>query len=115
MPTETTPAEWGTIPDVAERLKVSNKTVRRLIERGELRAERIGPRLIRVDMTQIGGQSPDPDARAEEYIRRVVAEAPPLTDAQRDRLAALLRAGSEPARTLRRPRAVDERIADGAA
>lgn len=30
----------------------------------------------------------------EEHIRRVVAEAPPLTDEQRDRIAALLRAGS---------------------
>lgn len=29
----------------------------------------------------------------EEHIRRVVAEAPPLTDEQRDRIAALLRAG----------------------
>ena len=29
----------------------------------------------------------------EEHIRRVVAEAPPLTDEQRDRIASLLRAG----------------------
>lgn len=29
--------------------------------------------------------------RLEEYVARVVAEAPPLTDAQRDRIAALLR------------------------
>ncbi|WP_193048194.1 hypothetical protein [Mycolicibacterium baixiangningiae] len=29
----------------------------------------------------------------EEYVRRVVSEAPPLTDEQRDRIAALLRAG----------------------
>lgn len=31
--------------------------------------------------------------KLEEHIRRVVAEAPPLTDEQRDRIAALLRAG----------------------
>lgn len=30
-------------------------------------------------------------ARMEDYVARVVAEAPPLTDAQRDRIAALLR------------------------
>lgn len=29
----------------------------------------------------------------EEYVRRVVSQAPPLTDEQRDRIAALLRAG----------------------
>lgn len=31
--------------------------------------------------------------RLEEYVTRVVAEAPPLTDEQRERIAALLRAG----------------------
>lgn len=30
-------------------------------------------------------------ARAEDYIRKLVDSAPPLTDAQRDRLAVLLR------------------------
>ena len=30
-------------------------------------------------------------ARLEDYVARVVAEAPPLTSAQRDRIAALLR------------------------
>jgi hypothetical protein len=32
--------------------------------------------------------------RLEEHVRKVVAEAPPLTPAQRDRIATLLRAGS---------------------
>lgn len=32
-------------------------------------------------------------ARLEDYIRRTVDEAPPLTREQRDRLAAILRAG----------------------
>ena len=31
--------------------------------------------------------------RLEEYVRKVVSEAPPLTDEQRDRIAAILRAG----------------------
>jgi excisionase family DNA binding protein len=35
------------IPDVADRLGISTKSVRRMIARGELRAHRIG-RLIRV-------------------------------------------------------------------
>lgn len=33
-------------------------------------------------------------ARAEEYVRQLVDTAPPLTDAQRDRLALLLRPGA---------------------
>lgn len=31
--------------------------------------------------------------KLEEYVTRVVAEAPPLTDEQRERIAGLLRAG----------------------
>lgn len=33
--------------------------------------------------------------RAEDYLRRVLAEAPPLTDEQRQRLASLLTAGAD--------------------
>lgn len=32
-------------------------------------------------------------ARLEDHVQRVLAEAPPLTDEQRERIAALLRAG----------------------
>lgn len=32
--------------------------------------------------------------RLEDHIRRVVSEAPPLTDAQRDRIATILRGGA---------------------
>ena len=35
-------------------------------------------------------------SRAEEYISRIVAEAPPLTDDQRSRIAALLQSGGDP-------------------
>lgn len=31
--------------------------------------------------------------RLEDHVRRVISEAPPLTDEQRDRIASLLRAG----------------------
>ena len=41
--------------------------------------------------------TPDTEARAATviagHVQRVVADAPPLTDAQRDRLTGLLRAG----------------------
>jgi hypothetical protein len=32
----------------------------------------------------------------EQYVLRVVAEAPPLSDEQRDRIAAILRGGDTP-------------------
>jgi hypothetical protein len=34
-----------------------------------------------------------PDERRAEYIRKLVAQAPPLTDRQRERLSMLLRPG----------------------
>lgn len=37
------------IPQAAEQRGVSVSTIRRLIARGELRAFRIGPRIIRID------------------------------------------------------------------
>ena len=40
------------VDDVAEQLSVSTKTVRRLIDRGALRACRIG-RLLRIDRTDL--------------------------------------------------------------
>lgn len=36
----------------------------------------------------------DPYVRLEEYVKRIVDEAPPLTDEQRDRIAKLLKGGS---------------------
>jgi excisionase family DNA binding protein len=37
-----------TVAEAARRLAVSHMTVRRMIERGELTAVRVGPKLIRV-------------------------------------------------------------------
>lgn len=41
------------ISEVANYLNVSARTVRRLISRGELKAHRIGPRLLRVDRKSV--------------------------------------------------------------
>ncbi|MCT9000795.1 helix-turn-helix transcriptional regulator [Microbacterium memoriense] len=50
----TTPApEWLTLRDTAERLSISEKSVRRWIADGRLKAVRIGPRLLRVDADSI--------------------------------------------------------------
>ena len=45
--------EWASIADAATALGVHRDTVRRMIARGELRAARIGPRLVRVDLSSI--------------------------------------------------------------
>jgi excisionase family DNA binding protein len=45
--------DWGTIKDAADRMKVSTKTIRRYITQGLITAERVGPRLIRVDLSSL--------------------------------------------------------------
>lgn len=42
-----------TVAHASVALGVSRDTIRRMINRGELYAERLGPRLIRVDLTSI--------------------------------------------------------------
>ena len=41
--------KWLAIKKAAEHLDISDKTVRRMIARGDLKARRIGKRLLRVD------------------------------------------------------------------
>ncbi|WP_461476157.1 excisionase family DNA-binding protein [Microbacterium sp. HJ5] len=45
--------DWASIAQAAAALGVSRDTIRRMITRGDLAAERIGPRLIRVDLNSL--------------------------------------------------------------
>jgi len=49
--TETT--QWGTVQDAADYYGVSTQTIRKWIANGQLRAKRVGPRFIRVDMQSL--------------------------------------------------------------
>lgn len=42
-------SKWMTIPEAAAASRTSTKTIRRWIHSGSLNAQRIGPRLIRID------------------------------------------------------------------
>jgi excisionase family DNA binding protein len=44
---------WGSIDEAAAHLSVSRDTLRRMISRGEIRADRFGKRLIRVDLNAL--------------------------------------------------------------
>ncbi|MET0888163.1 MAG: helix-turn-helix domain-containing protein [Mycetocola sp.] len=48
-----TASRLGTIQDAAAYWSISTKTVRRYIAQGLIKAERIGPRLIRVDLDSL--------------------------------------------------------------
>ncbi|KXF51067.1 hypothetical protein AXA44_15475 [Rhodococcus sp. SC4] len=72
---------------------VGERTLKRAVSDGSLRAYRVGPRLLRFDPADLDAWAvpvhPDADA-VEEHVRRVLAQAPPLTDEQRQRISALL-------------------------
>ncbi|GAA4147122.1 excisionase family DNA-binding protein [Leifsonia shinshuensis] len=44
---------WLTIREAAELLRVDHKTIRRYISAGRIKAERVGPRLIRVSSASL--------------------------------------------------------------
>ncbi len=57
-------ARYVTIADAAAYLSCTDKTIRRMIIDGRLRAYRLGTRAIRVDRTELdGAMSPIPPAR----------------------------------------------------
>lgn len=46
-------ARFSTISEAAEALSVSTRTIRRYIAAGRFKAYRVGPRLIRVDLSEL--------------------------------------------------------------
>jgi len=53
----------GTVQEAADYLKVSTKTIRRYITQGLVEAERVGPRLIRVNLASL-----DDLGRSLQYV-----------------------------------------------
>lgn len=51
-----TPERMYTMEQAAELLQVSPETVRRWVARGQLRARRFGPRVIRIDAADLAGR-----------------------------------------------------------
>lgn len=65
--------ELLTTREAAERLKISEQTVRAMYHSGKLRGRRVGPRLIRIDASSLGIQ-PDPPRRkrpVHDYIGEI--------------------------------------------
>ena len=56
------PRTWGTTTQAAALLGVSRMTVRRMIDRGDIYAERVSQRAIRVDLDSIERQPLGPAA-----------------------------------------------------
>lgn len=55
-PSAQLPRRWGTVEDAAAEACVSTKTLRRQIARGDVYAERISARRIRVDLNTVAGR-----------------------------------------------------------
>lgn len=95
------PEDLATVAQGAEHIHVHPKTLRRYIAEGRVRAYRVGPRNIRVSLSELDAliqpatpsTSADPVSDLEAHISKVVAAAPPLSAEQRDKLSTLLRGG----------------------
>jgi excisionase family DNA binding protein len=51
--TEIVTREWYSIKEVAHRLGVVPATVERLVAKGEIKANRVGPKLIRIHQSEL--------------------------------------------------------------
>lgn len=51
--TRTEPPRWAPLSEASEYLRVSEKTLRRLISSGAITGYRMGPRLLRVDLNEL--------------------------------------------------------------
>lgn len=86
--------------EAAAYIGVTPRTIRKMVADGRITAYRNGSRILRVDLNELDAamtrvRRPQPAAetletRAAEYIRKLLDQAPPLTDDQRTRLAELL-------------------------
>lgn len=98
-------SEPGTAPRYATKraaatyAAVSNRTVERWIASGLITRYATSGDHVRIDLNEVdrllaGAVEGDPADVLEEYVRRLVDDAPPLSDAQRVRLASLMRSGA---------------------
>ena len=91
--------EWLTLTEVVELGYGSHWTLRQRIKRGELAASRIGS-LIKVHRDDLAAlvvpiePTEQTFEDVEAAVERIVASAPPLTDPQVRRLAALFGGGA---------------------
>lgn len=87
------------VTQAAAYLGISTRSLHRRLVDGTVIANRVGPRLLRFDREQLDAlarpevRTPAVDPLAE-HVAAVVAAAPELTDAQRDKLAGLLRSSA---------------------
>jgi excisionase family DNA binding protein len=84
------------IREISDDYGLSDKTIRRKIKSGELSAYRVGSRLLKLDAEQVEAAllRPMNNDGIAAPVEKMVADWPPLTDEQIDRIAALLRVGS---------------------
>lgn len=88
------------IPEAAEYFDVDHRVIRGLIKSGKLQGYRVGNRIIKVRisdleaaLTPVTPTRPELPPNIAERVRKVVAELPELSDAQVQRITALLSTG----------------------
>jgi excisionase family DNA binding protein len=85
------------LSEASIQTNIPTRTLRRHIKEGRLPAVRVGPKVMKVDIEDVKALIQPVGAEAdtlESRVKALVAQAPPLTDEQRDRIAGLFRAGA---------------------
>lgn len=90
MPDQGLAAELLPPAVVAKRLGVSAQTIRNHVRSGRLRGYRVG-RQLRVDVSTLDGFVRSGDDQLDALAAEIAEAAPELSEASRDRIAALLR------------------------
>lgn len=84
------------ISEASRLTGITPRTIRNHIKNNRLPAVRVGPKILKVDVRDVEALIQPVGAEAdtlESRVKALVAQAPPLTDAQRDRIASLFRGG----------------------
>lgn len=79
--------------EAAEYFGVHPQTIRNWLRKGKIKAHRSpGEHLYRFDLKELEAATAEVNSNAlSAYVERILADAPPLSDEQRTRLAELLR------------------------
>lgn len=85
---------YAKVSEAAKHIRCSERTILQMIADGRLSGYRSGKRLVRVDLDELDAViQPSSDAIAA-HIEKIIENSPPLSPAQRDRIATILRGGA---------------------
>jgi excisionase family DNA binding protein len=95
--TKPTSPQFYTVDDVAERLNMHAKTIRRYIHDGRLKAKRLGKeyRIAPADLDEFTGSNPvvEPVVRTRQVVVSSIVDVDAISPGESDRITTMIMAG----------------------